>query len=153
LQARAFRLTRLQLPAPLTASNWLIFTVPSGRGGDFQLSGGGSKEILYARGLGTRTGAEARSIFLALTRRWKRRSSTVVERAEPSQRRRTGVSDPHLHGGSRQKADSSWLAALARRNDKSLEFATLRHQLTLVAANVSEFSRVKGLVWRDWAKA
>jgi tRNA(fMet)-specific endonuclease VapC len=28
----------------------------------------------------------------------------------------------------------------------------LRHQLTLVTANVSEFSRVKGLVWQDWAK-
>jgi tRNA(fMet)-specific endonuclease VapC len=25
-------------------------------------------------------------------------------------------------------------------------------QLTLVTANVSEFSRVKGLVWQDWAK-
>ena len=29
----------------------------------------------------------------------------------------------------------------------------VRHQLTLVTANVSEFSRVKGLVWQDWAKA
>lgn len=28
----------------------------------------------------------------------------------------------------------------------------LRHHLTLVTANVSEFSRVKGLVWQDWAK-
>jgi len=28
----------------------------------------------------------------------------------------------------------------------------LRHHLTLVTANVSEFSRVKGLVWLDWAK-
>jgi tRNA(fMet)-specific endonuclease VapC len=29
----------------------------------------------------------------------------------------------------------------------------VRHQLTLVTANVSEFSRVKGLVWQDWAKS
>jgi tRNA(fMet)-specific endonuclease VapC len=29
----------------------------------------------------------------------------------------------------------------------------LRHQLTLVTANVAEFSRVKGLAWQDWAKA
>ena len=29
----------------------------------------------------------------------------------------------------------------------------LRHRLTLVTANVSEFSRVKGLYWQDWAKA
>ena len=29
----------------------------------------------------------------------------------------------------------------------------LRHQLTLVTANVREFSRVKGLEWEDWAKA
>lgn len=28
----------------------------------------------------------------------------------------------------------------------------LHHQLTLVTANVSEFSRVKGLAWQDWAK-
>ena len=28
----------------------------------------------------------------------------------------------------------------------------LRHQLTLVTANVSEFSRVRGLAWQDWAK-
>jgi len=29
----------------------------------------------------------------------------------------------------------------------------LRQHLTLVTANVSEFSRVKGLVWQDWAKS
>lgn len=29
----------------------------------------------------------------------------------------------------------------------------LRHQLTLVTANVSEFSRVKGLAWQDWARS
>ena len=29
----------------------------------------------------------------------------------------------------------------------------LARQLTLVTANVSEFSRVKGLTWQDWAKA
>ena len=28
----------------------------------------------------------------------------------------------------------------------------LRHQITLVTSNVSEFSRVKGLHWQDWAK-
>jgi len=28
----------------------------------------------------------------------------------------------------------------------------LRHQLRLVTANVSEFSRVKGLAWQDWAR-
>jgi tRNA(fMet)-specific endonuclease VapC len=28
----------------------------------------------------------------------------------------------------------------------------LRHQDTLVTANVSEFSRVKGLAWQDWAR-
>ncbi len=28
----------------------------------------------------------------------------------------------------------------------------LRHQLTLVTANVAEFSRVKGLSWQDWAR-
>ena len=29
----------------------------------------------------------------------------------------------------------------------------MARQLTLVTANVSEFSRVKGLSWQDWAKA
>ena len=29
----------------------------------------------------------------------------------------------------------------------------LERRLTLVTANVSEFSRVKGLVWQDWAKS
>jgi tRNA(fMet)-specific endonuclease VapC len=28
----------------------------------------------------------------------------------------------------------------------------LQRNLTLVTANVSEFSRVKGLAWQDWAK-
>ncbi len=28
----------------------------------------------------------------------------------------------------------------------------LRRKLTLVTANVSEFRRVKGLVWQNWAK-
>ena len=28
----------------------------------------------------------------------------------------------------------------------------VRHDLTLVTANVSEFSRIKGLGWQDWAK-
>ncbi len=29
----------------------------------------------------------------------------------------------------------------------------LRHNLTLVTANVSEFSRVRGLGWHDWGKS
>jgi tRNA(fMet)-specific endonuclease VapC len=29
----------------------------------------------------------------------------------------------------------------------------IRHELTLVTANVSEFSRVKGLLWQDWAES
>jgi tRNA(fMet)-specific endonuclease VapC len=29
----------------------------------------------------------------------------------------------------------------------------LRNELTLVTANVREFSRIKGLKWEDWAKA
>ena len=28
----------------------------------------------------------------------------------------------------------------------------LRHSLTLVTSNVSEFSRIRGLNWQDWAK-
>jgi len=29
----------------------------------------------------------------------------------------------------------------------------LRHKMTLVTANVSEFARIKGLNWQDWGKA
>ena len=29
----------------------------------------------------------------------------------------------------------------------------LRHRMTLVTANVSEFGRVKGLAWQDWGKS
>jgi len=29
----------------------------------------------------------------------------------------------------------------------------VRHQLTLVTSNISEFSRIKDLDWEDWAKA
>lgn len=28
----------------------------------------------------------------------------------------------------------------------------LRHHLTLVTANIREFSRIKGLAWQDWAR-
>lgn len=28
----------------------------------------------------------------------------------------------------------------------------VRHKMTLITANVSEFSRVKGLVWDDWSR-
>jgi tRNA(fMet)-specific endonuclease VapC len=36
--------------------------------------------------------------------------------------------------------------------DLLLAGQAMRHKLTLVTANVSEFSRVKGLVWEDWSK-
>lgn len=36
--------------------------------------------------------------------------------------------------------------------DVLLAGQALRHDLTLVTANVSEVSRVKGLGWQDWAK-
>lgn len=28
----------------------------------------------------------------------------------------------------------------------------MRHKMTLITANVTEFSRVKGLLWQDWSK-
>ena len=36
--------------------------------------------------------------------------------------------------------------------DVLLAAQAMRHQLTLITANVSEFSRVKGLLWEDWSK-
>ncbi len=35
--------------------------------------------------------------------------------------------------------------------DVLLAGQAMQRQLTLVTANVAEFSRVKGLVWQDWA--
>jgi tRNA(fMet)-specific endonuclease VapC len=37
--------------------------------------------------------------------------------------------------------------------DVLLAGQAMSRQLTLVTANVSEFSRVKGLLWQDWARA
>jgi tRNA(fMet)-specific endonuclease VapC len=36
--------------------------------------------------------------------------------------------------------------------DLLLAGQALRHQLTLITANVREFGRVKGLEWEDWAR-
>ena len=36
--------------------------------------------------------------------------------------------------------------------DLLLAGQAMRHKLTLITANISEFSRVKGLVWEDWSK-
>jgi len=36
--------------------------------------------------------------------------------------------------------------------DLLLAGQAMRHKLTLITANVSEFSRVKGLLWEDWSK-
>ncbi len=37
--------------------------------------------------------------------------------------------------------------------DVLLAGQAMQQQLTLVTANVFEFSRVRGLIWQDWAKA
>lgn len=37
--------------------------------------------------------------------------------------------------------------------DVLLAGQAMQRQLTLVTANASEFSRVKGLIWQDWANA
>lgn len=36
--------------------------------------------------------------------------------------------------------------------DLLLAGQALRHNMTLITANVSEFARVKGLAWQDWSK-
>jgi tRNA(fMet)-specific endonuclease VapC len=36
--------------------------------------------------------------------------------------------------------------------DVLLAGQAIRHSLALITANVSEFSRVKGLLWEDWSK-
>jgi len=36
--------------------------------------------------------------------------------------------------------------------DLLLAVQAMRHKLTLITTNVSEFSRVKGLAWQDWSK-
>ena len=36
--------------------------------------------------------------------------------------------------------------------DLLLAGQAIRHRLTLITANITEFSRVKGLAWEDWSK-
>ena len=36
--------------------------------------------------------------------------------------------------------------------DLLLAGQSMRHNMTLITANVTEFSRVKGLLWEDWSK-
>ena len=57
------------------------------------------------------------------------------------------------------KAAGSVRAALEKRGrpigayDLLLAGQAIRHQMTLITANVSEFSRVKELDWEDWGKS
>jgi tRNA(fMet)-specific endonuclease VapC len=59
--------------------------------------------------------------------------------------------------------DDAWVAGKLRADleaigrpigayDILIAAQALRHSLTLITANVREFSRVKGLKWQDWAK-
>jgi tRNA(fMet)-specific endonuclease VapC len=60
-------------------------------------------------------------------------------------------------GGEDAQAAGSARATLERAGkpigayDLLIAGQALQNQLTLVTANVSEFSRVKGLAWQDWA--
>lgn len=58
--------------------------------------------------------------------------------------------DAHIAGAVRAalEADGKPIGAY----DLLMAGQALRHELTLVTANVSEFSRVKALKWQDWAK-
>lgn len=58
--------------------------------------------------------------------------------------------DAHIAGSVR--ADLEAAGKPIGAYDLLIAGQVLRHQLTLVTANVSEFSRVKGLNWQDWAK-
>jgi tRNA(fMet)-specific endonuclease VapC len=59
-------------------------------------------------------------------------------------------SDSHAAGTLRAALESSGKPIGAY--DLLMAGQAVRHQLTLVTSNVSEFARVKGLVWQDWAK-
>jgi tRNA(fMet)-specific endonuclease VapC len=59
--------------------------------------------------------------------------------------------DAHAAGSIRASLEASGKPIGA--DDVLMAGQALRHQLTLVTANVSEFSRVKGLSWQNWAKS
>jgi tRNA(fMet)-specific endonuclease VapC len=58
--------------------------------------------------------------------------------------------DAHVAGSVRAALEASGKPIGAY--DVLMAGQALRHQVTLVTANVSEFSRVKGLAWQDWAR-
>jgi len=58
--------------------------------------------------------------------------------------------DAQLAGEIRAKLEAA--AKPIGAYDLLLAGQTMRHEMTLVTANVSEFSRVKGLAWEDWTK-
>jgi tRNA(fMet)-specific endonuclease VapC len=66
------------------------------------------------------------------------------------------IAVPFENGDSRAAASvRAALEAIGRpigTYDLLIAGQALAHQFTLVTANVSEFSRVKGLSWQDWAK-
>ena len=58
--------------------------------------------------------------------------------------------DAHVAGSVRAVLEAA--GRPIRAYDLLMAGQALRHHLTLVTADVSEFSRVKGLHWQDWAK-
>jgi tRNA(fMet)-specific endonuclease VapC len=58
--------------------------------------------------------------------------------------------DAHAAGSIRADLESS--GRMIGPYDLLIAGQALARQLTLVTTNVSEFSRVKGLKWQDWAK-
>ena len=50
------------------------------------------------------------------------------------------------------RADLERVSKPIGAHDLLLAGQAMRHKLTLITANVSEFSRVKGLLWEDWSK-
>ena len=61
-----------------------------------------------------------------------------------------GDEDARAAGSIRAELESS--GKIIGPYDLLIAGQALARQLTLVTANVSEFSRVKGLSWQDWAK-
>ena len=58
--------------------------------------------------------------------------------------------DAHIAGNLRSALEAAGTPIGAY--DLLMAGQALRHQLTLVTSNVKEFSRVKGLIWEDWAR-
>lgn len=81
----------------------------------------------------------------------KNKASLMEFLAAPIQVAEFDALDARVAGG--QRAMLEKIGKPIGAYDLLIAGQALRHEWTLVTANVSEFSRIKGLNWEDWARS